>query len=873
MTTANNQTTAYAYTTTLPTGDFRLTFYHQASTGVVSHSNFSQVFEVQYGAGNYVQLYSNSGDATPELRVWRNEAGADAQVLASASYVSTWVRYLLVRTSTTWTLYYAPIGATSWTQIITWTNANAWSALAFVSSFVDLGNYTMPGALIRSCRMYTTGHSLADLLTDTLSATPTLSGLWAAWFDGVNATLDGSDTSGTSRPITVVNTFSSSTDDPISSGIVGLGSIELDATGQLQMDSRINGSASIDLGASGQLQKDSRINGLGSIVLDASGQLREDARFVGAGSIELDASGQLQKDSRINGEGSIVLDASGQLQMDSRIVGAGSIVLDASGQLQKDSRISGEGSIDITASGTISSNSESNIVGIGAIILDASGQLQKDSRISGEGSIDLGASGQLQKDSRINGSASIVLDASGQISATDESVIVGSGSIVLDAAGQLQMDSRLVGAGSIVLGASGQLQKDSRINGEGSIVLDANGILTIAGDGIIGLASISLDASGQLQQDSRINGEGSIVFTAAGQLQKDSRFVGIGAIELEAAGVLSSNNTVVIVGEGAIVLGASGQLQLNSVIDGVGSIVLDASGQLQKESRIAALGSIDLGASGQLQKDSRINGEGSIVLGASGQLLLPTGLSNIVGVGSILLDAAGQLTLEMPCCDDVYPHPLTRDEAKATLVNRYGAIADKYRQLYTNYGLRSRRVFLVWSRWTGEERGEGHERLLAEIEILPTPRISDATSIQRRPYSAGTLPEGSLFLDQISMATFTQDILRGWVIPAVRPTPRTCAERNMQPDLEVALSVNGKTFERGSDRRIDFWYEIVEDGRGDFPASRSRYRVLSDPSRKEGSLFFSLVLERADEARDRSGNFQIGINESVTPNGFWLKGR
>lgn len=220
MSTANNNAVAYATRTTLPTGDFRLIFWHQASTGVVSSADFSQVFEAEYGGGNYVQLYSNGGDATPELRLWRNEVGSDSQVLASTSYVSTWVRYQLARTGTTWTLYYAILGDTSWTQITTWTNAAAWSRLAIVGSSVSPGSYTMPGALIRSVRLYAAAHSLADTLADTLSATATLTNLWSATFDGASASLDGSDSSGNSRPITVAGgLFITAAADPISSGL------------------------------------------------------------------------------------------------------------------------------------------------------------------------------------------------------------------------------------------------------------------------------------------------------------------------------------------------------------------------------------------------------------------------------------------------------------------------------------------------------------------------------------------------------------------------------------------------------------------------------------------------------------------------------
>lgn len=214
MTTARNNGSAYAFLPTPPTGDFRLGLWVKASTGVISHSNYAQPFEIGYGSGNYLQLYSNNNDTTPELRRWRNEAGDDQQVLADTAYVGQWIRLGLERTGTTWTLYRADADDTSWTVVTSWTNANTWTSLCFLASVVDLGNYIMPGAWIRSARLYT-GNTMAQVLTDLLSATPTLGSLWAAWFDGSTASLDGSDSSGNSRPLTVVGTFVLDADDPI----------------------------------------------------------------------------------------------------------------------------------------------------------------------------------------------------------------------------------------------------------------------------------------------------------------------------------------------------------------------------------------------------------------------------------------------------------------------------------------------------------------------------------------------------------------------------------------------------------------------------------------------------------------------------------
>src|SRR5690349_24199276 len=105
------------------------------------------------------------------------------------------------------------------------------------------------------------------------------------------------------------------------------------------------------------------------------------------------------------------------------------------------------------------------------------------------------------------------------------------------------------------------------------------------------------------------------------------------------------------------------------------------------------------------------------------------------------------------------PRPLTPSQARSSLAHRFTDRADRLRQLNTRFGLRSRRVFLVWTRFTGEERGEGKEQEIARVELLPTPRVTDATAVTRFGASAGVLPVGSLRVDQISAGAYTLDNL------------------------------------------------------------------------------------------------------------------
>lgn len=199
------------------------------------------------------------------------------------------------------------------------------------------------------------------------------------------------------------------------------------------------------------------------------------------------------------------------------------------------------------------------------------------------------------------------------------------------------------------------------------------------------------------------------------------------------------------------------------------------------------------------------------------------------------------------------PAPLpSAESAKRTLAQRLTRVADRLRQFNTRFGLRSKRVFLVWTRWTGEQRGEGEEQELARTELLPTPKVGDQSAVARRPWSAGVLPEGTIRVEEISAGAYTADNLRGLVIPS----PATQA-----PNASRGQAIRARGPERSSDPRVDFFYEVVEDGRGDDPSARKRYRLLGDPARKEGALCWAVNLERASEDESRTGESQVGVDE------------
>lgn len=173
------------------------------------------------------------------------------------------------------------------------------------------------------------------------------------------------------------------------------------------------------------------------------------------------------------------------------------------------------------------------------------------------------------------------------------------------------------------------------------------------------------------------------------------------------------------------------------------------------------------------------------------------------------------------------PQPLQPFQARRTLANRLSPTADRLRQFCTKFGIRPYRVFLVWTVFDGEERGEGTERELARVELLPTPKTAELTSLQQGPYVGGVLATGTVKLDRIS-AGYTAAQLTG-------------------------LQVPGRGQELDMPENVDFWYEMREDGRGtDLPVPQ-RFRLSSAPFRAAGRVCWTVILETQNEATGMDG--------------------
>ena len=68
-----------------------------------------------------------------------------------------------------------------------------------------------------------------------------------------------------------------------------------------------------------------------------------------------------------------------------------------------------------------------------------------------------------------------------------------------------------------------------------------------------------------------------------------------------------------------------------------------------------------------------------------------------------------------------------------------------------------------------------------------------------------------------------------------------------------------------SNPQVDFFWEIRDDGRGDDPSARTRYRMYGKPNRAAGRLQWEVSIQQASEPRDRSGGTQIGVDTSQFP--------
>lgn len=208
---------------------------------------------------------------------------------------------------------------------------------------------------------------------------------------------------------------------------------------------------------------------------------------------------------------------------------------------------------------------------------------------------------------------------------------------------------------------------------------------------------------------------------------------------------------------------------------------------------------------------------------------------------------------------------------------RFAPTVDRIRNRINRItGIKAYDVFLVWMRWDGEERGEGTEKLVMQVELLPTPLVEDLSAIAYQAYSGGVLPTGSVRISQVS-ASLRADTLSGNLLPSTD----YLAAADGCGKLRVGLTGKGvwtsyagltpieaarlnagldtRPHAHTIDPRVEFFYEIVERAPN---AQRQKFRLASVPFKRKGQFDWTLMLERISEDRTRAGASKIGVDPS-----------
>ena len=174
------------------------------------------------------------------------------------------------------------------------------------------------------------------------------------------------------------------------------------------------------------------------------------------------------------------------------------------------------------------------------------------------------------------------------------------------------------------------------------------------------------------------------------------------------------------------------------------------------------------------------------------------------------------------CCHKGFTS-VTGDTLRASLAPKLIPMVDRLRDLYSRFGLRNIRVRIVRTRWSGGVRGEGDEYVVSDLEILPTPKVSDLSALLEIIHPVGQDEVGSIQVSEIS-ARYTEDQLVGLDSDGTEPT---------------------------EDQQVYYETETVRlDGK---PGERRRFILAGVPSLSTSGLQWTVPLQRAHDGRDREG--------------------
>lgn len=179
------------------------------------------------------------------------------------------------------------------------------------------------------------------------------------------------------------------------------------------------------------------------------------------------------------------------------------------------------------------------------------------------------------------------------------------------------------------------------------------------------------------------------------------------------------------------------------------------------------------------------------------------------------------------CCGEDFT-VLEGRALERTLIASLGPCVDSIRDLYTCLGARPYQVNLVWTRWSGGERGCGVEDLIALQRLLPTPKVGDLKQMRKELSPIGLDEVGELFVSELS-PRFNEDLLMGMdlVISTGCPIPKD----------------------------VNFYWEVF------FPTAtgsgpRRRYVPKSAPSLNATRFQWTISLLKASEDRTRMGELR-----------------
>jgi len=168
----------------------------------------------------------------------------------------------------------------------------------------------------------------------------------------------------------------------------------------------------------------------------------------------------------------------------------------------------------------------------------------------------------------------------------------------------------------------------------------------------------------------------------------------------------------------------------------------------------------------------------------------------------------------------------SQSQPMGTLIDMLTPTVDCLRDLMTQLGARQYEVSLVWTRWSGGERGVGDESLVRALPMLPTPLVSDLDSTLRRELvSIGMNEGGNLRVSELS-PRLNEDLLLGRAI--IGPL-----------GSEIPADVS-------------FYWEVFFPRVGS-AGVRRRFFPRSPPNKNPTRFQWSIDLMKQDEDRGRDG--------------------